>query len=85
MGSAGVGNSASNNIKIQNSKKVHSAINPSQSLHNQSLTRAQIKDATKRSATGGTGNSTSATNQIKGQKASNFSNQNTIMYNSQHN
>ena len=49
------GNTASGNIKISNQRK-------SQQV-SQSLTRAQIKDATKRSATGGTGNITTPNTQ----------------------
>jgi len=41
-------NTSAANIKIQNQRKNQQV--------SQSLTRAQIKDATKRSATGGTGN-----------------------------
>ena len=46
----GSGNTSAANIKIQNQRKNQQV--------SQSLTRAQIKDATKRSATGGTGNMT---------------------------
>ena len=51
-------NTSAANIKIQNQRKNQQV--------SQSLTRAQIKDATKRSATGGTGNITTPhTNQLQ--------------------